>query len=183
MTSRFSSPSLALHAGDAAGAVVDDRGADVAALVQPRARLLRLPGELLVEVVALADEAVVRVGGEIRPVQLEPDAAADDPQALVPQPARLFGDVDAHGDELLGGARGEAVAAHLLARERGLLQQQDVESGLGQVVRGGGTGWPGPDDDHIGGVFGEGLGHGGFSQDSKSACRRGTGHGQSMQRY
>jgi hypothetical protein len=144
-------------------------------------RLLGVAGELLVEVVALADQAVVREGGEIGPVELEPDAAADDPQALVAQPAGLLGDVDAHGDELLDRARGEAVAADLLARELGLLQEQDVETGLGEVVRGRGAGWPRAHDDHIGGVVGEGLGHGGISPRFEICVPTGTGHGQSIQ--
>lgn len=178
---------LRVHTGDPARAVVDDRGADVATLVQPRARLLRLPGQLLVEVVPLPYESVVGVGGEIRPVQLEADAAADDAEPLVPEPARLLRDVDSHGDELFGGARCQPVTAHLLPRERGLFEEQDVQSGLGQVVGGGGTGWPGPDDDHIGGVFGEGLGlgHDGFSpslegarsRSAKSRNPRAEGHG------
>lgn len=153
-----------VDAGDPAGARVHDRRADVAALVQPGPGLLRLPGQLLVEVVALADESVVRVAGQIGPVELEPYAAADDPQALVAQPAGLLGDVDAHPDELLGGARGQTVAAHLLARERGLLQEQDVQSRLGQVVRRGGAGRARPHDDDVRGVFGAGLGHGGISR-------------------
>ncbi|CAK7281866.1 hypothetical protein SGPA1_12659 [Streptomyces misionensis JCM 4497] len=158
--------------GDPAGALVHDRAGDVAALVQPRARLLGVAGQDLIEVVALADESVVRVGGEIGPVELEAGAAADDAQALVAQPARLLGDVDAHGDELLDGAGGEAVTAHLFAGELGLLQEQYVETGLREVVRGRGAGWPRAHDDHIGGVVGEGLGHGGISPSSKSACRR-----------
>ncbi len=155
-------------AGDAAGAVVDDRAADVAALEQAGAGLLGVAGELLVEVVALADESVVRVRGQLRPVELEADTAADDAQPLVAQPAGLLGDVDAHGDELLDRARGEAVAAHLLARELGLLQEQHVETGLGEVVRGRGAGRPRAHDDHIGGVLGEGLGHDGHGGISPS---------------
>ena len=49
-------------------------------------------------------------------------------------------------------ARGQPVAADLLARERGLLQQQDVEPGLREVVRGGRAGGTGADDDDVGGL-------------------------------
>ncbi len=76
--------------------------------------------------------------------------AADDAQALVAQPAGLLADVDAHGDQGLDRARGQPVAADLLARERGLLQQQHVEPGLRQVEGGGRAGRPGADDDDVG---------------------------------
>ena len=53
-------------------------------------------------------------------------------------------------DQLLDRARGEAVAAHLLARERALLQQRDVEAAVGEVAGGGRTARTGADDDDVG---------------------------------
>ncbi|CAM5254086.1 hypothetical protein SGRI78S_06343 [Streptomyces griseus subsp. griseus] len=47
-------------------------------------------------------------------------------------------------------ARGEAVAAHLLPGEAGLLQQDHVHSGPRQVVRGRGAGRARPHHDHLG---------------------------------
>jgi hypothetical protein len=74
---------------------------------------------------------------------------ADEAQAVVLDPAG-GGDVDAHPGELTYGPGREAVAAHLLAGERGLLQQQDVEAGLGEVVGGRGARRAGTDDDDVG---------------------------------
>ena len=71
----------------------------------------------LVEVEPGPDQAVARVAGQLGPVQLEPDATADDPQALVGQPAVLLVDRHAHAGQRLDRARGQAVAADLLPRE------------------------------------------------------------------
>ena len=60
------------------------------ALAQHRAGLDRLPGQQVVEVAARPDQAVRRVAGELGPRDLQPHAAADDPQALVVQPAGLL---------------------------------------------------------------------------------------------
>ncbi len=62
------------HAGDPAGALVPDRAGHGGALVQPRAGLLGLPGQHLVEVEPGADQAVVGVAGQVGPGQLEPHA-------------------------------------------------------------------------------------------------------------
>ena len=136
-------------ADDAAGGVVEDRAGDGGALVQPRAVLLRVPGEDVVEVEPGAHQPVVGVLGEVRPRHLEAMPAADDAQALVPDPAGLV-EVDAHPDELADRARGQPVAADLLAREGGLLEQQDVDARLGQVARRGRAAGTGADDDDVG---------------------------------
>ena len=109
---------------------------------EPRPGLLRRAGEDLVEVEPGPDQAVTGIAGQFGPGQLEPDPAADDPQALVPDPAVLLADRHAHADQGLDRAGGEAVAADLLPREAGLLQEQHVHSGPGQV--GGGRRAAGP---------------------------------------
>ena len=160
---------LADRAPDAdhpARALVGDGVGDRGVLVQAGARLLRVPHEQLVEVLPRPDGPEVREAGEGRPLQLEGDAAADHPQALVVQPAVLLGAVDAEVDQLLHAARGEAVAAHLGARERGLLQQQDVETGPGQVRGGRRSGGTGADDDHVG------VACGGFGRSHAAPCER-----------
>ena len=63
------------------------------------------------------DQAVAGIAGQVGPVQLDPAAAADDPQALVAQPAIALGDRHAHGGQRLDRARGQSVAADLLSRE------------------------------------------------------------------
>ena len=136
-------------AGDAAGALVDDRAGDRRALHQPGAGLLGVPGEDLVEVRPGADHAVGRERREVGPGQLEAVAGADDAQAVVLLPARGV-EVDAHRDQLADRARGEPVAADLVAGERRLLQQQDVDPGLREVVRRAGPGRAGADDDDVG---------------------------------
>ena len=131
-------------AGDAAGPVVEQRAGDVDALEQPGAGLLRVPGQDLVEVGPGADQAVARIAGQVRPVQLDPAAAADDAQALVAQPAVALGDRHAHAGQRLDRARGQAVAADLLPREAGLLQHQHVQAGRGQVIGDGEPAGPAP---------------------------------------
>jgi hypothetical protein len=59
------------------------------------------------------------------------------------------GGVDAHVVERLDGARGQPVAADLLAGQPGLLQDDDVEAGAGEVPRGRGARRTGADDDHV----------------------------------
>ena len=113
------------------------------ALEEPRARLLRRAGEDLVEVEPGPDQPVAGIAGQFGPGQLEPDPAADDPQALVPDPAVLLADRHAHADQGLDRAGGEAVAADLLPREVSLLQHQHVHPGPGQVG-GGGRAGPAP---------------------------------------
>ena len=63
--------------------VVEDRAGDRVAGLQDRADLDRPVGEELVEVEPGAGEAVAGEAGQVGPVELEPDPAADDPQALV----------------------------------------------------------------------------------------------------
>ena len=136
-------------ADDPAGALVEDRVADGRALLQGRAGLLGLAGEDLVEVGPRPDEPVVGEARELGPGELEPHAAAVDPQAVVAEPTCLGADVDTHREQRPDGARGEAVAANLLARERRLLEEAYVEAGLRQVVGGGRAGGSGTDDDHV----------------------------------
>ena len=119
---------------------------------------------------ARADQAVVGEAGDVGPRQGQAHAAADDPQALVADPAVLGGRRDAEADELLDRARGEAVAADLLAGEVRLLQQHDVEAGHGEVCRGGRPGGSGADDDDVGP-----LGRGGRSGGGR--VQGGLGHG------
>ena len=140
---------LGADADDAAGGLVEDRAGDGSALVQPGAVLLRMPGQDVVEVEPGAHQAVVGVVGEVGPRHLEAMPTADDPQALVLDPARLV-EVDAHPDELAHRARGQSVAADLLARERGLLEQQDVDARLGEIARRGRATRTGADDDDVG---------------------------------
>ena len=131
----------------------------------------RVPGEDLVELHARADQAVVREALELGPGQLVGAAVGDDPQAVVAGPALLRGDVHAHVDQGADRARGQAVAAHLVAGERRLLQQQHVAPGAGQPVRGGRARRSGPDDDDLGivGVVGHRAprGRGGIRADSR----------------
>ena len=122
----------------------------VVQLLQPGAGLLRVAREQLVEVEARADQPVGGEAGQLGPGQLEAVAAAVDAQAAVADEAVGLAGVDAHVDERLDRARGEAVAADLLARERRLLQQQHVEAGLGEGVRGGRAAGAGADDDDVG---------------------------------
>jgi hypothetical protein len=118
--------------------------------VQPRARLLCLAGEDLVEVEPGAHQAVAGVGGQLGPGQLQAHPPAEDAQAAVVQPAGLLARVDPHTVQLADRPRGEPVAADLLAREGGLVQQQHVQPGLGKVVGGGRPGRPGPHHDDVG---------------------------------
>ena len=135
-------------------------------LAQPGAGLLGVPDQRLVEVEPRPDQPVVRPGGELRPGQLQPQPAADHPQALVADPAVLLVGGHAHRDQAVHGPRGEPVAAHLLPREGRLLQHEHVQPGLGKVVRRRGTGWAGADDDDVSGLFGN---HG---QSQPRTCER-----------
>src|SRR6266496_1533558 len=132
--------------------LVQQRAGDVDAFQQPGAGLLRVPGQDLVEVEPGPHQPETGVAGQVRPGNLDPAAAADDPQALVPQPAVPLADRHAHGGQRLDRPRGEAVAADLLPGEPGLLQYQHVQPGGGQVEGHRRAGRAGPDDDDVGGV-------------------------------
>lgn len=80
---------------------------------------LGMPGQLLVEAQARADQAVGGEIGDFRPGQLDSAAACDQPEALVAPPATLFGVRQAELLDLADGARSEPVAADLFAREPG----------------------------------------------------------------
>ena len=123
---------LAMHAGDPAGPLVPDRRRDRGGDPHPGAGLDREGGQHLVEVAPGPDQTEVREVLQDRPGQLQAGAAADHPQALVLDPVRA-GDVDAQGEHLLDAARGQAVTADLVPREGGLLQQQHVDAGAGQI--------------------------------------------------
>ena len=125
-------------------------GLVVGNILQPGAGLLRPADEELVEVEPRSHEAVVGVGRQLGPGQLEVHAAADDAQPTVADEAVALAGVDAEVDQALDGAWGEAVAAHLLAREGRLLQQQDVEARLGERVRRCAATRAGADDDDVG---------------------------------
>ena len=77
-------------------------------------------------------------------------AAADHAQPLVAHPALVRGHRDSHADELADGVRGEAVAADLVPRERGLLQEDHPGAELRKVMRRCGTTGAGADDDDVG---------------------------------
>jgi hypothetical protein len=51
--------------------------------------------------------------------------------------------------DLADGPGREPVAADFLAREAGFLQDRDIEAGLGEVVRGGGSGRAGADNQYL----------------------------------
>jgi hypothetical protein len=120
-------------ADDPASALVSHRTGHGNALEQLRAGLLRAAGQRLVHVVARPDQAETWITRQFRPGQFHPLARADHPQALVPDPAVLLADADAHPDEGLDRARGETVPADLFPGEAGFLQHKDIESGLRQV--------------------------------------------------
>ena len=107
------------YPGDAAGPVIKHRPGHGDALRQPGAGLLGVPGQDLIEVGPLADQAVAGIARQVRPVELDPAAAADDPQALVPQPAVTLGYRHAHPGECLDRARRQAVATDLFPRDSG----------------------------------------------------------------
>ena len=56
---------------------------------------------------------------------------------------------DAHRVQHAQRAWREAVAAGLVARKLGSVEQHDVEAAAGQKVRGGRAAWPGADDRHV----------------------------------
>ena len=121
----------------------------VVQLVELRAGLLRGPGEHLVEVLPRPDQAVRRVAarsGHGISSRMPPPRIR---KPVVGDPAVLGGGVDPHRDELLDRARGQAVAADLLAGELRLLADDDVEAGLRQPVRRGGAARAGADDDDV----------------------------------
>ena len=145
------------HADHPVGALVQHRAGDRHALEQSRTRLLRVSGQRLVEVLARPDQPVVREGGQLGPGDLHPHAAADDPQALVADPAVFSAGRDAEGDQLLDRSGRQAVATDLLAREGRLLQQQHVQAGRREVRRGRRPRRTRSDDDHVCGLRGLAL--------------------------
>ena len=123
--------------GDTFGALIDHHAGDVGLLVQGGTLLHGPVGEQLVEVGALAHQPEGRELGQRRPGQFERfGPAAVDPQALVVQPAGLVGDVDPEAQQLLDRSGRQAVAAHLVAGERALLEQGHREALIGQPAGG-----------------------------------------------
>src|SRR5690606_32260539 len=86
---------------------------------------------------------------EVGPGELEAVPAAVDAQTLVPDPAVLLRHGHTHRDELTDRAGGEPVPADLLPREGRLLQDEDVETGDGEVVGSGRAGRTCADDDDV----------------------------------
>ena len=139
------------HPDDAAGAVVQDRLGHVGPLNQFGPATDGVPGHQVVEVGAFSHQSVGGEVGELRPVQLEGlNPPAVDAQPLVVKPSGLLGGVDAEAHQGPGGARGEPVSAHLLAREVALLQQQDTHSPPRQICRCRGSAGARTDDDDVG---------------------------------
>jgi len=136
-------------ADDTAVALVDDRAGHGVPLEQLRARAAGVERERGVEVHTAAGEAVTRVRGQFRPLELDPVPAADHAQAAVADPAVFLADRYTHRDELAHGPGRQAVAADLVAGKSGLLEQEDLEARSGEVVGGGRTGRTCADDDDV----------------------------------
>ncbi len=107
----------------------------------------RVRSELLVEAKPGADQAVGREIGEFRPGQFNFPAAGKKAKPHVPPPPELLAVGQAQQLDLPDGARREAVSAHLLAGEEGLLDDSCLNACGGQVVGGRGSGRAGADDE------------------------------------
>src|SRR5262249_30270231 len=149
-------PAVRGDPGDPAGRLVDDGPGDGDALGQPGTGPLGCPGDDLVKAAPGADEAEPRVAGQVRPVELDPAPAPDDPDPLVREPAVLRPQGDAHADELLDGPGCQPVAADLLPREGALLQHEHVQAGTREVVGGRRAAGPGAHHDDVG-IIGRGA--------------------------
>ncbi len=125
------------------------------AAVQPGPGRHGVPGQDVVEVVPAAGEPEVRIAAQRGPLDVHPVLSGHPAHPARTRPARR-GDVHAHPDQLVHRSGGEAVAAHLLPGEAGLLQKDHVHAGARQVVRGRGAGRPGPHHDHLGVLAGTG---------------------------
>ena len=142
-------PSWRLTVDAAHEAAVDDRMDRLVALEQFGAGGDGVVGDHRVEVAAPHDVAVAGVHRMARPLQLELPAHPGGPQPVVAvEPLEPAG--QAHLVELVHGARGEPVAARLLAGERLALDHRDVVAAPGEPVAGGGAGRPAADDEHVG---------------------------------
>ena len=96
-----------------------------------------MASQTLVKNRASTHHAEIGVVGQLGPGTNEGgDTSTVDPQPLRVFPASLFGDVDTQPDELLDGARSQAITANLVAGERHLLQQGDMQPPAGKVRSG-----------------------------------------------
>ena len=111
---------------------------------------LRMPGEGFVHAHPGSGQTIVRGAVDVGPVDLEAVAAADEAQSPIAMPALGFGSLETEVPDLLDRARGEGVAADLVARETELLEDDDVMAGLGEVRSERRSGGTGPDDDDVG---------------------------------
>ena len=108
-----------------------------------------------VEVAAADHVPVVRVDGMVGPRHLDGAAVGDRAQA--PEPVeRLERIRQPHLHELVDSPWGEPVTAGLVAGERLLLDDDDVQPGAGRPVGGGGTGGTATDDEEVVEVGGHG---------------------------
>ena len=120
-------------------AVAVDGGQGLGALEQLGAAGLGLGGHHRVEVAPADDIAVAGVHRVLGPLHLEGDPVGDAAQAVVAVVVGRDLLLEAHVPQLGDGARGEAVAARLLAGEGLLLDDDDVAPGPGQPVGRGGA--------------------------------------------
>ncbi len=168
--------SCADDADDAAGAVVQHRAGDVDALLRPGARLLGVPGQ---------QSGRSRAGcgpgrspgswtGRASRSSIRPPPPMIRRPLLRSQPS-LCPASDAHRGQGLDRARGQPVAADLLAREPALLQHQHVQPGAGQVVRRRRPGRAGADDDDVGCVGAGYAGAGYAGAGLRRRCYAGAG--------
>src|SRR5699024_12194138 len=94
---------------------------------------LRMLGEGLVHAQARACVPVVRGAVDSGPVEFEAVAPADQPQPPIRVPAVGGRQVHAEEPGLLDRPRSQSVAADLVTRETGLLEDDDFVSGLSEV--------------------------------------------------
>ncbi len=139
-----------VHADDPSGALVEQRTGHGGPLVQPGTDLHRVAGQQVVEVKPRTDQAVVGPARQLRPGQLQADAAADDAKPPVTGPSGHGRGVETHVHEAANGPRGQPVATDLLAGEGRLLQQEHVEPGAGEMVGGRGATGTRADHDDVG---------------------------------
>ena len=161
---------LRADAGHPAGSLVHRRLEDLRALDEPGAGGGGVPGQDLVELQAGADQPEAGEALQLGPGQLVGAAVGEDPQPVVARPSPLRGDVDPHVDERAHRARGQPVAADLVAGELRLLQQQHVAAGGGQAMRRRRPRRAGTDDDDVGVALGSG--HRGAPRSGRGLQRR-----------